>query len=78
MFCDSSGALAQMNNTVGHQRAKHIDVQHHFLRERVARKEIKVEYLPTQDMVADVLTKALAKPQHERFCEEMGLVKVSK
>jgi hypothetical protein len=34
MYCDSAGALAQMHNPVGHQMAKHIDVLHHFLRER--------------------------------------------
>lgn len=76
MNCDSNGALAQMHNPVGHQRAKHIDVQHHFIRERVARGEVKVRYIATKSMVADVLTKALPKPQHEQFSKSMGLVKM--
>jgi hypothetical protein len=49
LYCDSAGALDQMHNPVGHQRTKHIDVQHHFVRERVARGEIKVSYIPTED-----------------------------
>jgi hypothetical protein len=49
-------------------------VQHHFIRERVARGEIKVSYIATDSMIADVLTTALAKPQHEKFSKSMGLV----
>ena len=73
MHCDNQGALGLMHNPCNHQRAKHIDVAHHFVRERVARGEIKVAYCSTEDMVADVLTKAVAKPKHERCCEMMGL-----
>jgi hypothetical protein len=65
-----------MHNPVGHQRAKHIDVLHHFLSERVARGEVKVDYIATEDMVADVLTKALGKTQHEKFNKAMGLTSV--
>jgi hypothetical protein len=42
----------------------------------VARGEIKVSYIPTEDMVADVLTKALGKVLHEKFSKCMGLTKV--
>jgi hypothetical protein len=58
MYCDIAGALAQMYNPVGRRRAKHIDVLHHSLRKRVARGEVKVDHIATEDMVADVPTKA--------------------
>jgi len=76
LHCDNQGALALQRNPTSHQRAKHIDVAHHFVRERVARGEIKVQYCPTQDMLADLFTKALAKPKHEEFCGRLGLVDV--
>jgi hypothetical protein len=76
MYCDSAGALAQIHNPVGHQRAQHIDVLHHFVRGRVARGEIQVSYIATDSMVAHVLTKALAKAQREKFSDLVGLVKV--
>jgi hypothetical protein len=50
MCCDSAGALAQMHNPVGHQRAGHIDVLHHFLQERVARGEVKVDHVATENL----------------------------
>jgi hypothetical protein len=49
----------QMHNPVRHQRAKHIDVLHRFLREHVARGDFKVKCVPTTEMMADILTKAL-------------------
>lgn len=71
--CDNQGALALMRNPVCNQRAKHIDVSHHFVRERVIRGEIKVEYCATEEMEADILTKALSKGVHEKFSKNIGL-----
>jgi hypothetical protein len=51
-------------------------VTHHFVRERVARGEVKVEYCPSQDMLADMMTKALPKPQHVDHYKRIGLVNV--
>jgi hypothetical protein len=76
MCCDNQGALRLMHNPCNHQRAKHIEVVHHFLRERVARGEIKVDFCRSEDMVADVLTKAVPKAKHELCCELMGLIDV--
>jgi hypothetical protein len=47
-----------------HVQTKHIDVQHHFVREQVENGEVTFEYCSTEKMVVDVLTKALPKKRH--------------
>ena len=47
------------NNPQFHNRAKHIDVCYHFIRDPLAAGDITLQYLPTADIVADVLTKPL-------------------
>jgi hypothetical protein len=59
--CDNQGAISLTKNPTQHARTKHIDVQHHFVRERVENGEVTFEYCSTEEMVADVLTKALPK-----------------
>jgi hypothetical protein len=59
--CDNQGAISLTKNPTQHARTKHIDVQHHFVRERVENGKVTFEYYSTEEMVADVLTKALPK-----------------
>ena len=73
IMCDNQGAIALVKNPTHHARSKHIDIQHHFVREKVESDVIALQYIPTERMVADVLTKALAKPRHEDLRQEMGL-----
>ena len=42
-----------------HKRSKHIDTKLHFIRERVENKEVKIHYVPTEEMTADIFTKSL-------------------
>jgi hypothetical protein len=73
IMCDNQGAIALAKNPVYHARTKHIEVQHHFVQEKVARGAIILEYCPTEDMLADVLTKALARERHERLTSNIGI-----
>jgi hypothetical protein len=73
IMCDNQGAIALAKNLVYHARMKHIEVQHHFVREKVARGAIILEFCPTEDMLANVLTKALARERHERLTSNMGI-----
>ena len=56
---DNQSAIAMANNPQFHGRAKHIDIRHHFIRERVSHGDIRLNYCPTGDMIADMLTKGL-------------------
>ncbi len=71
--CDNQGAISLTKNPIHHARTKHIDVQHHFVQERVENGEVQFEYCPTEHMVADVLTKALSKERHHKLINMFGL-----
>jgi hypothetical protein len=59
ILCDNQSAIAVATNPIMSQRAKHIDLQYHFLRDRIVRKEIALSYVSTKSNLADVLTKPL-------------------
>lgn len=61
IYEDNKGAIAMSVNPVLHKTAKHIDLKHHFIREKIADGLIKLEYVSTDLMIADILTKALSK-----------------
>lgn len=73
IWCDSQSAIHLIKNAVISQRSKHIDVQHHFLRERVARGEVLFVYCNTSENVADCLTKALPSAKFMVFLKGLGL-----
>ncbi len=73
IMCDNQGCIALAKNPKHHSRTKHIDVQHHFIREKLEDGEESLWYCPTEDRVADVLTKALAKVRHEKLTKAMGM-----
>ncbi len=64
---DNQGAIMLTANPEFHRRTKHIEVLHHWIREKVDSKEIVITYISTKDMVADVLTKALNLSLSEYF-----------
>ena len=74
LYGDNQGCLALAKNPTLHARTKHIEMRHHFIRERIESGEIRQVYCSTEDMVADGLTKALARDKHETSANAMGLV----
>ena len=73
LYVDNQSAIKLIQNPVAHDRTKHIDIKYHFIRDAQAQGIIKVEYCPTEQQVADVLTKPLSREKHKRFTEQMGL-----
>ncbi|KAG1670109.1 hypothetical protein FOA52_013685 [Chlamydomonas sp. UWO 241] len=57
--CDNQGALKLISNPIASQRSKHIDVIHHFVRDRVSRREICFHYVASEHNATDILTKPL-------------------
>jgi len=71
--CNNQGAIALSKDSKFHLRTKHIDLWYHFVREAVEDDKIMVIYIPTEENVSDIFTKALARPKFVRFVEKLGL-----
>ena len=72
-FCDNQSAIAFTKNLESHVSTEHIDMQLHFVGEHVSNGTIDFPYYPTNDMIADVLTKPLARKRHVKLMELMGM-----
>ena len=72
----NAGAIAQSRNPVNHERSKHIDMRHHFIREKVADKTISLEHVPSVGNLADLLTKGLPTETFTQLCDLLGMEKV--
>lgn len=59
IWCDNISAISLASNPVFHARSKHIEVDYHFVSEKVLRKDLSVHYVASQDQVADIFTKGL-------------------
>lgn len=70
---DNIGAQQLAKNPVFHARSKHIEIRHHFVREVYQKAIIDLNYVATDEMIADILTKNLFKPKHSKFFGLLGL-----
>ena len=73
---DNQGAIAVAKNPIAHARTKHIDIRYHYIREAVQEQTIELKYCPTNEMLADILTKPLSKGQFEILRQAMGMEKL--
>jgi hypothetical protein len=73
LWCDNIGAKYLSANLVFHARTKHIEVDYHFVRERVAIKLLDIAYVSTKDQVANGFTKPLPVRQLEMFKNNLNL-----
>jgi len=73
MMCDNQDAIALIKNSIHFIHTKYIDIQHHFICEKVEHGVIEMKYVSTQCIITDVLTKTLPKSQQKPLHDEMGL-----
>ena len=72
-YYNQSGIMLS-KNPVFHDRSKHIDIIYYFLRDCVQRGTIRLEYIQTNEQVADIFTKALCRQSFVKFRDKLGLL----
>lgn len=73
LLIDNASAIKVAKNPQFHRRTKHIDVQFHYVRERVQRGELMIEHVRSKDQTADILTKPIPNVQFRRLRQLLGI-----
>jgi hypothetical protein len=74
LWCDNVSTLALASNPVFHARTKHIEVDYHFVREKVLNRDILLQFISTHDQVADLFAKGLPSAQFSALKSKLLVV----
>lgn len=75
VYCDNVSAIYLSGNSVQHQRTKHIEMNIHFVREKVAKGQVRVLHVPSRYQIADIFTKGLPRVLFEEFRDSLSVGK---
>lgn len=73
IYADNNGAIALAKTMKGTTHVKHIDVRHHYIRELVGGGQVGFAYIPSDENLADLLTKPLPRLAHHNLCLALRL-----
>ena len=73
LFYDNKAAINIVNNSVQHDKTKHVEVDKHFIKEKLDSGTICIPYIPSSQHIADVLTKGLFRQSIESCVSKFGL-----
>ncbi|KAI3510746.1 hypothetical protein L1887_17880 [Cichorium endivia] len=74
IYCDSKSAMAISHNPIQYSMKKHIDLRYHFIKDQIVQGNIELYFIPTEEQVADVFTKALDSTKFNNFLDKLGML----
>jgi hypothetical protein len=78
IYCDNTSVINISKNLVMHSKMKHIPIKYHFLREQIAEKNIRFEYVGTKEQVIDIFTKPLPREAFEYLHQRLRFISTPK
>ena len=75
ILCDNQSCINMTENPMFHDRSKHIEIRYFYIRDMMQKGAIKLQYVSTDEQVADILTKPLSRVKFEHFQDKLGVVR---
>ncbi|KAL0560393.1 hypothetical protein IC582_000797 [Cucumis melo] len=76
LYCDNMSVIDISRNSIQHSRTKHIDIRHHFIRELVENKVIRLDHIRSNLQLADIFTKPLDMNTFEYLRTSLGVCRI--
>jgi hypothetical protein len=74
LLCDNESVISMADNAVEHSRTKHIAIRYHFIRDHQQKGDIEIDYVSTQNQLADIFTKPLDEKTFSKLRNELNII----
>ena len=76
LYCNNKATISIAHNPVHHDRTKHVEVDRHFITEKLGKEVISIKYIPILQQVADIFTKGLPRPTFDFLTSKLELIDI--
>ena len=76
LYCDNKAAISIAHNPVQYDRTKHVEIDRHFIKQKLEAGAIYLPFVPTMQQIVDILAKGLQRPKFEILVSKLRMIDI--